>query len=80
MIEYADNGVGLINAYKENPRLILEPFESDKRSANGEIVGTGMGMWIINRIVNDYGGYIDLSENNKHASGFYSKITLNDKR
>ena len=80
MIEYADNGVGLINAYKENPRLILEPFESDKRSANGEIVGTGMGMWIINRIVNDYGGYIDLSENNKHTSGFYSKITLNDKR
>jgi hypothetical protein len=80
MIRYSDTGVGLINQYKQNPRLILEPFESDKRSANGEIIGTGMGMWIINRIVNDYGGYIDLSENIKHESGFYAKITLNAKR
>ena len=48
MILYSDSGIGLINPYKENPRLILEPFESEKRSANGEIIGTGMGMWIIN--------------------------------
>lgn len=80
IIKYSDTGIGLTDQYKENPRLILEPFESDKRSTNGEIIGTGMGMWIINRIINDYGGYIDLSENIKQASGFYAKITLNAKR
>lgn len=79
IIHYSDNGAGLSNTYKKNPRLILEPLESDKRSANGKIIGTGMGMWIINRIVSDYNGTIDLSENNTHDKGFYIKIILREK-
>lgn len=76
MIEYSDNGGGLSGDYKRNPRLILESFESDKRSVNGEIIGTGMGMWIVNRIVNDYNGAIDLSRNLSEPSGFYITIFL----
>lgn len=79
IIKYTDNGVGLTGIYKENPRRILEPFESNRRSVTGEIVGTGMGMWIINRIVTEYNGYIDLSENKNSEKGFYITIRLNEK-
>lgn len=79
LIQYSDNGIGLSNLYKNNPRLILEPFESDRRSTNGDVVGTGMGMWIVNRIVSDYNGSIDLSENKAHDNGFYITILLKEK-
>ena len=39
----------------------------------------GMGMWIINRIVAEYNGYIDLSENKNSEKGFYITIRLNEK-
>ena len=74
---YSDNGSGLSSAYKNDPKLILDAFESDNRSEEGEVIGTGMGMWIINRTVSDYNGSVDLSENNRTISGFYIKITLN---
>lgn len=80
IIKYSDNGAGLSDIYKKNPRRILESFESDKRSTNGDVIGTGMGMWIINRIVNEYNGFIDLSENKTHDTGFYITITLKEKR
>lgn len=80
LIKYNDNARGLSQIYKTNPRKILDPFESDRLAENGETIGTGMGMWIINRIVTEYNGYIDLSENITAQQGFYIKIFLNDKR
>ncbi len=80
LIKYNDNAGGLSPIYKSNPRRILNPFESDRLAENGETIGTGMGMWIINRIVTEYNGYIDLSENTTTQQGFYIKIFLNDKR
>lgn len=80
IIKYCDSGIGLSDIYKKSPRLILESFESDRRSTNGDVVGTGMGMWIINRIVSEYNGFIDLSENKTHDTGFYITITLKEKR
>lgn len=79
IIKYTDSGIGLAGIYKKTPRLILEPFESDKRSANGEIIGTGMGMWIINRIVSEYNGFIDLSDNSIHDKGFYITMLLKER-
>lgn len=76
IIKYSDSGRGLSLAYKNNPRKILEPMESDRRNEMGETIGTGMGMWIINRTVVDYNGSIDLSDNMKHTSGFYATIKL----
>ena len=79
IIQYSDSGQGLSPAYKQNPRKILEPMESDKRNGIGETIGTGMGMWIINRTVADYNGSIDLSDNMKHTFGFYATIKLKKK-
>ncbi|HHF1381973.1 TPA: sensor histidine kinase, partial [Haemophilus influenzae] len=76
IIKYSDSGRGLSLAYKNNPRKILEPMESDRRNEMGETIGTGMGMWIINRTVADYNGSIDLSDNSKYTFGFYATIKL----
>lgn len=75
-LQYFDTGPGLASSYKKNPELILEPFESDKIDDSGEIVGTGMGMWLIKRTVFDYNGSIDLSKNKREQQGFFCKIVL----
>lgn len=75
-IEYSDTGAGLADIYKKNPERILEAFETSKRDADGELVGTGMGMWIVNNTVLDYKGKIDLSKNIKTKDGFYATISL----
>lgn len=75
-IDYYDTGAGLVDIYKKNPKKILEAFETSKRDSDGELVGTGMGMWIVNNTVLDYRGKIDLSKNMKTKEGFYAKISL----
>lgn len=75
-IEYSDTGAGLVDMYKKNPDRILEAFETSKRDADGELVGTGMGMWIVNNTVLDYKGKVDLSKNIETENGFYATISL----
>lgn len=77
IIHYEDNGPGLVKAYKDEPKKILEAFETNKRNSLNEKIGTGMGMWIINNIVNDYDGVIDLEKNKSIDKGFYIDIKLN---
>lgn len=74
---YQDNGPGLSPKYKEDPYKILIPLESDKRDENNEIIGTGMGMWIIDKTINEYKGRIELGKNSKMESGFYTMLALN---
>jgi hypothetical protein len=69
-INYSDNGPGLCQAFKDKPNEILKQGITDKRDANQEIIGTGMGLWIVNNIIQDYNGYIDLSVNKSVDSGF----------
>ena len=76
LLEYHDTGRGLSEGYKQNPEKILEALETDKRNLLGEKVGTGMGMWIIHNIVNDYNGEIDLSQNKQEEIGFHIKIKM----
>lgn len=76
VIDYADTGIGLSNAFKKEPRRILDPFESDKRDASGNLIGTGMGLWIVNNTVNDYGGYIDLEKNKITETGYFITLSL----
>lgn len=75
-LHYEDNGPGLAKGYKKEPRKILEAFETNKRNSLNEKIGTGMGMWIINNIVNDYDGSINLEKNRIVDKGFYIDIEL----
>lgn len=76
IMEYSDTGAGLAEKYKNHPEKILEAFETSKRNSDGEFVGTGMGMWIVNNTVLDYKGKIDLSKNINTKEGFYVTIRL----
>lgn len=75
-IDYSDTGAGLVDLYKKHPEKILEAFETSKRDVDGELIGTGMGMWIVNNTVLDYKGKIDLSKNIETKEGFYATISL----
>lgn len=74
-IDYSDNGNGLIPKYKREPDQILKQMVTSD-VVNGKTVGTGMGLWIVNSIVNEYGGKIDLSKNTNSKTGFYIDIIL----
>ena len=75
-IIYQDTGKGLSDKYKSNPNKILEAFETDKMNGLNEIIGTGMGMWIIDTIVKRYSGTINLEQNESMQSGFKIEIVL----
>lgn len=70
-IKYSDNGPGLCDAFKKEPQKILKHGVTDRRNANGEIIGTGMGLWIVDNIVQNYKGQIDLKKNIETETGFY---------
>ena len=80
VISYRDNGPGLSDKYKTDPDKIMEAMETDKTDLDGEIIGTGMGMWIIGKTVVEYNGNVDLSENVRSENGFHAKITLKGRR
>jgi len=59
-----------------NPDKTLEVFETDKRDASGQKIGTGMGLWIVKNTVDDYQGKIDLSRNTTAETGYYITLYL----
>lgn len=67
-LKYSDNGVGLAEKYKSNPRRILEVHETTRKN------GHGLGMWIVNNTVVMSGGEIlEIGVN----SGFSISMTIN---
>ena len=72
LLIYEDNGPGLDKSIK-NPYEILEAFFTTKLDSTGKEVGTGLGMWIINNIVEEYKGQIEISGK---RPGYKMKIFL----
>lgn len=70
-IKYRDNGPGLCDAFKKEPQKILKHGVTDRRNANGDLIGTGMGLWIVDNIIQSYRGNIDLKKNIDSKNGFY---------
>ena len=54
-INYRDNGPGLHPSIRE-PSHIFRFAVSTKRGSDGEMSGTGLGMWILSAVVHSYGG------------------------
>lgn len=76
VIFYKDTGWGLVPKYQKRPELILEAFESDRGNTDSEDEGTGMGMWIIHKILLEYNGAIDLDENKNAENGFVIRMSF----
>ncbi|KPM49515.1 sensor histidine kinase [Jiulongibacter sediminis] len=53
-ILFNDNGVGLAEEYQAEPNRIFEYNESSKRNNKGDKIGTGMGLYIVNLVIDDY--------------------------
>lgn len=73
-IKYRDNGPGLCDAFKKEPQKILKQGVTDRRNANGEVVGPGMGLWIVDSIIQNYKGHIDLKKNIGEETGFFMDL------
>ena len=71
-IIFADNGVGLAKEYQRNPDDIFNAFETSKRDRKGNIIGTGLGLYIVKSIISEHNdASIELL---KTKSGFALKI------
>lgn len=55
-ILFSDNGIGLAKEYTLDPERILEFNESSKRDRTGNQIGTGMGLYIVKLVIEDYIG------------------------
>jgi two-component system, NtrC family, nitrogen regulation sensor histidine kinase NtrY len=67
IIEISDNGDGISENIK--PR-IFEPYFSTKQT------GTGLGLAMVNQIVNDHGGYVRLSRSDANGTSFRIEIPV----
>lgn len=53
-IVFFDNGKGLANEYRSHPDEIFNSFETSKKDKTGTIIGTGLGLYIVKSIVEEY--------------------------
>lgn len=51
-VEYGDNGIGLHEKYRDNPKRILEALEGTRSE------GHGLGMWMVNNTLLGYKGEV----------------------
>lgn len=54
IITFSDNGKGLDRMYRKNPENIFRMLESSKRDKKGEVIGTGLGLYIVQSVVSEY--------------------------
>ena len=71
-VTYQDNGPGLSKDII-NPNQIFEPFYTTKKDKDGNATGTGLGMWIVKEIIDEYKGSINFITVER---GFKLKIIL----
>jgi sensor histidine kinase regulating citrate/malate metabolism len=74
LISYTDSGPGIAPEIKD-VRKILNFGETTKRGKNGDMDGTGIGMWILDSVVNEFGGTVQLFRPNS-SWGFRIDIVL----
>ena len=53
-IFFSDNGKGLDEKYKNNPDEIFNLNESSKTDNKGNQIGTGLGLYIVKSIIEEY--------------------------
>lgn len=53
-IIFSDNGKGLDNQYMESPDEIFNLNESSKKDNKGNVIGTGLGLYIVKSIIEEY--------------------------
>lgn len=70
VLNYKDNGPGLSKSIK-NPEEIFDSMFTTKLDYNGNQTGTGLGMWIVKSVIDEYNGVCIISD---HLGGFHFKM------
>lgn len=73
IIHYLDNGQGLSDAFASNPYEIFKYGTTSKYDANGNQIGTGLGMFIVASSINEYNGTYTIT---KVKDGFGLDISI----
>ena len=60
-VDYRDSGPGLSDEFTTAEDIFMFGITSKKEEANGEALGTGLGMWLLKNVVDDYGGTATLA-------------------
>lgn len=71
-IIYSDNGTGVPKVFKKKDEIFL-PFTTSKKDRLGNDIGTGLGMYLVKSVIEDYEGSVELLDN---EPGFKIKIEL----
>lgn len=58
IIDYSDNGTGLPKVFENNKENIFLPFTTSKKDRNGNDIGTGLGMYLVKNVIDDYNGNV----------------------
>lgn len=58
-MDYMDTGPGLPD-HLTDPNIIFKPMYTTKRDSVGQEVGTGLGMWIVKVISEEYQANVNL--------------------
>ncbi len=69
IVTYRDSGPGL-PSHLSSPEIIFKPMYTTKRDSVGQEVGTGLGMWIVKVISDEYQANTQLLFSDNVPSGF----------
>ena len=69
VIDYFDNGEGLSKDIIDHKQIFKALFTTKRNEHTGEEIGTGLGMWLIDTIVREYNGKIELLYPNESGFG-----------
>jgi len=72
VFNYYDSGPGLDPSIKDKEKIFDAHFTTRKNEL-GETIGTGMGMWIVQKSVRDYKGVLELEDS---KNGFSLEIRI----
>lgn len=76
-IKFSDNGKGLDEQYVDNPEEIFKLLESSKKDKKGDTIGTGLGLYIVKSIIEEYNNssisIIGIKEGLKHKITFKTR-------
>lgn len=71
-ILYHDNGPGLPDVFLDKSEVFL-PFTTSKKDKDGQDIGTGLGMYLVKNVIEDYSGAVEILDTNQ---GFTIKINF----
>ena len=63
LIYYKDNGPGLTSDLNSEDDIFIYGFSTKNYEEQNEVKGTGIGMWLVKSIIDDYNGKLSLDCN-----------------